>query len=499
MMRGLRYSLWTALGILVQVCAVGAQQQPSAQQPQSQAAPPIPAYHSPLASEAGPADSDASDLAPDTRPLAGAQYLSLGAPATSHSYWQPRFSVYSTADSNAIGEPGSTGWTSFTSLYGGIDLHRIAGQSDTSLSYTAGGVISNDGSISDGVVQGLGFTERIAFRRIKIAFIDQLAYLPEAGDGFGGVLGVAVPGTGSLGLGAAGTPGLGSYYSPGESILTGLGRTLTNSSVVEVDTSLTPRSSFTVVGGYSLQEYFDDSFLNAGTVTGQAGYNYQMSRKDTIAVSYLFSAIRYSNFDQPINTHNAFVSYGRRVTGKLAFQVSGGPAFTTSLIPIPTDSGTVVTLTAANSNTTQIFWTLNASLQYQLRRAGLAANYSHWVSAGSGILAGAITDTASGTITRQLSRTTGSGINFGYSRNTGVNVVTLNGAATAPSSQTYEYWFAGANLSHPWGRTMSLNLSYQFQYQDSSTAFCIGPACGANFTQHLISFGLGWNSRLIPF
>ncbi|MGD0966011.1 MAG: hypothetical protein ABSA57_19175 [Candidatus Acidiferrales bacterium] len=496
-MRYLRYSLSAALGIvLVNVCAVGAQQQPSAQQPADQSSAPIPAYDSSVANPAGYGDSGTSDFAPDTRPLAGAQYLSLGAPAISHSYWQPHFSASATADSNPVGATASNiGWTAWTSLYGGIDLHRIAGNSDMALSYTGGGMISNESSVSDEVVQGLSFRDTYSFHRVKISFLDQLDYLPESSYGFGGVPGVTVPGTGTL---SNGSLGLGTAYVPGQSILTGEGQSLTNSFVTQINTLLTPRSSFTLVGGYSLLDYFDENLLNAGIVTASAGYSYQWTRKDTVAVSYSFSAIRYSNFDQPINTNIVEVSYGRRVTGKLAFQISGGPEFVTSLIAIPTSAGSAVT-TTATSNTTQLYWTLNTGLQYQMRRAALSAFYSHWVTEGSGVLAGAVTDNVTGSVHRQLTRTTGGGINFGYSRNTGLDVVTLDGGGTVPSSQTYDYWFAGANINRPLSRTLSVNLSYQAQFQNSTSSFCIGPTCGTSYLENQISVGLGWNSRLIPF
>ena len=102
----------------------------------------------------------------------------------------------------------------------------------------------------------------------------------------------------------------------------------------EFDEFLTARTSLTFVGGYSLLHYFDTALLDYGDATFQGGYNYQMSRKDTIAVSYLFSGFRYSNFNQSINTHTVAVSYGRRVTGRLAFQASAGPQIVFSRMPI---------------------------------------------------------------------------------------------------------------------------------------------------------------------
>jgi hypothetical protein len=70
---------------------------------------------------------------------------------------------------------------------------------------------------------------------------------------------------------------------------------------------------------------------------------------------------------------------------------------------------------------------------------------------------------------------------------------------TTPLSQAYDYWFVGANLSHPVGRALGLTLSYQMQYQDSNTSFCIGPTCGTSVIRHLISVGVGWHERPLLF
>ena len=134
----------------------------------------------------------------------------------------------------------------------------------------------------------------------------------------------------------------------------------------------------TFVGGYSLLHYFDDNLLNFGDTTFQAGYNYQATRSDTVAVSYQFSAFRYSNVDQSLNLHTVQASYARRVTGKLAFQISAGPQFALSSFPI---TGSTSTTGSGATSSSQLYWTLNTALQYQLRRAGLTASYNHGVAA----------------------------------------------------------------------------------------------------------------------
>jgi len=498
-MRILRHNSWTAdlfVLALIALMALVAKaqdqqtqgqesqgQQNQGQQTQDQSAKPIPAYRSPLASEADNSDSDANagSQAPDTRALAGVQNVSLGGPETVRSYWQPHVDIFGTADSNAQETARGSTWGTWTSFSGGVDLHRTSGDSDLVLSYTGGGMISSGSpETSNGIVQELGVTEKLTLRRWTITFLDQTSYLPESSFGFGGLGGTTIPGAGT---------GIGSVFTPGQTLLTGFGQNLENAFDTEADLHLTPRTSLTFVGGYSLLHYFDNNLLNSGVATGRVGYNYLWTRKDTLAATYTYSALRYSNFNQSIDEHTIQISYARRVTGRLAFQVAAGPQIAVFRIPIAiSGSGTPAT------NSTEFLWSLNTALQYQLRRIALGLNYDHGVSAGSGVLAGSEADTVSGSATRQMSRTFSSGITSGYSRNKGLAVGT-----TTPSSQAYNYWFVGANLSHPVGRTLGLTLAYQMQYQDSNASFCVGPTCGTSVIRHLISVGVGWHERPLRF
>ena len=453
----------------------------------TQATVPIPAYRSPLAGAADNGEETDTEVAPDTTPITGVQNFSLGM-QTTRSYWQPHVDVFSTIDSNPAQNAGSTDWGVSGSLSGGVDLHRNSGNSNLDLSYLGGATFSNNSIEGNGVVQALNFSEKLSFRRWVVSFFDQLSYLPESSAGFNGLGGVALPGSGA--------GGLGSGFTPGQSLLTGQGQNLGNSIAGEVDALLTARSSLTFAGGYSLLHYFDSDLFNYGNASFRAGYNYQIDRKNTIGLSYTFSEYNYSNSDQSITTHTMQVSYGRRVTGRLAFQIATGPQIALFQIPISTGTGSSGGggTPSATGPTTQVYWSLSTNLQYALRRASFALGYNHGVEGGSGALAGSLTDTVYGSATRQMSRTFSSGITGGYSRNAGLAIGT-----TTPTSQTYDYWYGGGSFSHPIGRTLGLTFSYQLQYQSSNVAFCLGPTCGTSVIRNTISFGIGWHERPLLF
>jgi hypothetical protein len=410
------------------------------------------------------------------------------------SYWQPQMNAYGTAQSNAPLTAGNSTWTAGAAFSGSLNVHRISGNSDLSLSYTAGGVFSGDGGEGNGVVQEMGFGDKFTFRRAVLSIFDQLSYLPGSTFGFGGLGGLGgtpFPGSGT---------GLGSVFGPSQTILTGEGQTLGNSFVTEVDTPLNPRSSLTFAGGYYVLHNFTSDLLNSTNPIFRVGYNRQLTHKDMFAVFYTFSAYRYSNSNQSVNTHTAALSYGRTVTGKLAFQIAGGPQYILSQFPISVGGATSGsgggTGTVALTSTTQLSWWLSSSVTWVAERNHFGLTYYHGATNGSGVLAGSISQTVSGSLTRDASRTFSSGISGGFSRNQGVVVGTTT---TTLVGETYDYWYGSVSLSHPVSPTLGLTLSYTVQYQIPHTASCVGAACGSNIVANVVSFGVGWHERPLLF
>jgi hypothetical protein len=472
-------------GVVVCVVALGASSARAQQQTQDQ---PIPAYHSPLASQADNSDPNAPppQLLPDNTALTGLLDPSLGVPSTNHSYWTPHVELALTLDSGTPDTAANSGWTTWTSLTGGVDLRWKSGRSDMTLDYVGGGIFSNDGSSENGIVQDLNLVDRFNFRRWALTVIEQASYTPETPFGTGGFPGVSSPG---------GLPGLGGLIA-GQTIITNEGQRFLNTSLGEVDVFLTPRSSLTFAGGYSLLQSFDENLVDYGDAVAQAGYNYQVSRKDTVGVSYLFSGFRYSNFDESINSNTLQLSYGRKITGRLAFRIGAGPQFTTITTPFTPGTGVGSIGPPTGGSTTNLYWSLYTSLQYQMERTVLSASYNHGVSGGSGVIAGSLADTVTGSISRELSRSSIGAWNVGYSRNAELAAA---GLPQVPfSNQPFDYWFTGVNYTRRWGRSLNMNVGYQLQYQNSNSSFCVGVGCGSSFVRNLITFGVGWSKTPIP-
>lgn len=449
-----------------------------------QSTQPIPAYHSPMAgigANSQDQNQNGSDLQPDTRPLSGAQNIRLGTAAGERSYWQPSLSVISTLDSNAYGL--TNGWATYTSLLGSLNVHHISARNDFLLNYAGGGSISTNSRIGNSVLQQLELGDTISLRRATISFFDQTAYIPEVAFGYSGLGGLSLPGSGTLGLNYG--------LIPQQSILAARDQRLMNASVGQLNYFLTSRTSLTFVGGYSLLHFLGSGYLDSRNPTFQAGYNYQWTRRDTIALLYRFSDYQFTGLNQSIRDNGVDAAYGRRLTGRLAFQLRAGPEFVAfySSNTAVTPGGTPV---AVNSKT-QALWGLDTSLNYAMERGGFGLSYNHGVNGGSGVLVGAVGDTASISATRNLSRQFNAGLRFGYARNT-----SLDASAQVYGNYNYDYWFGGADLNHPFGRYLTLVASYQYQHETSNSNLCVGSSCGA-FSRNTVSIGFTWQDHPFAF
>jgi hypothetical protein len=421
---------------------------------------------------------------PSERPLAGAQVLSLGAAPTGHTLWSPYLSASGIFDSNPLVDQNG-GWTAWSMVAGGIDIRRVSRTSDTIFRYDGTGWFSNIGGNNTGGTtfgtwnmsnsQQLGIAETFDWGRLTVGLMDQGAFFPQAFFGFN--TGSALVDSASIGL----QPGLESS----QSILTARGQRLSNTSVLQIGVHLTPRSSLVAVGSYGILHFFENSLVNDNDILLQGGYNYDLSRKDTIAVLYQFGGYRFPRAGQSFDFHSVQFSFARRVTDRFTFQIAAGPDLTFSRRPIIANSGSTIG-SLGTGNGRQLFWSLQSLLNYRFRLLSLDLNYLHGVNNGSGVLLGSIVDTASGGVTRQMSRSLQIGLVGGYSRNRGF------AALATDNLQTYDYGYAGLNFYRRLGKALNFNFGYQAQYQTSNTAFSF---TGTTFLRHEVQAGLVWLPR----
>lgn len=410
-------------------------------------------------------------LQPDTRPLTGVQNTTLGTVASEHSYWIPGLQYGNTIQNNGYGS--QSGWSITNYLSGNVSLLRAWRSAQLSLNYSGGGTLSN-GPQGNGFFHQLGFDQAFEWERWQVQFLDQFSYLPESQFGFGAGSNLPIPGiNGSPGQSSS---GLGAGIGPNDTIFAARGPRYNNSFTTQVSYQLSPRSSVNVAGSYGILRFIDKGNTDSNDVIANAGYNYQITKKDTIGLSYRFSQFSYVGNPQRIDDHLISVAYGRKITGRMALQTYGGPEIATFAKPL-------------GKQNRRISGAGGATLSYQLSKNALDLRYSRGVSGGSGVFVGAVTDQIQAGLSRNFGRAWQGRLQFGYAHNKGVG-----GAQTiAAAGQSYNSWFGGGGLSRSLGPNASFSVGYTARIQTTSVSPC--PAGGCSTTQHQIAMTLQWHTR----
>jgi hypothetical protein len=409
-----------------------------------------------------------TEVQADTRPLTGAQPLTLGS-ALERSYFLPSLNLFQVMSTNGGGSSGQSDIEGEATVTGNVALEKLWSRSRFSMNYTGGGLLSEGGSGNSSFYQSFGVSQSFSFRRSSLSFFDVGSYVPESPFGFFGLTGV----TGYQ------QPILNGSLLPNQSILAGQAAQWSNSLTGQMSYALSPRASLTGVAGVGLLRSSDPQFLNSTQGNFSFGFNYLVRPKDTLGVSYSSSLIGFggsANGDTVI-THSVQAAYGRRITGRLALQVSGGPQI-------------------ISSSDTRTSWTSQAGLTYGLRGGSVGVSYGHYVTGGSGVLAGASTDNLGVFLSRQLSRKIAGSVSAAYGRNASLSVPSVPTAQSVFSVFNTEY--LAASLSRPLGRELGMYLNYNLQHQSSTGISCGFLSCGDSITRHVVGLGINWHTRPLP-
>ncbi len=421
--------------------------------------------------------------------LSSVRAYSPGSIGEGRSFLLPAIQLSSYLDTNPYGASSGTG-TDFLyrgSVSGSLALQWIKRKSQFNLSYAGGEMVSSRpltayygsdlGKYED--FHSMTIDEQINGKRWKADLMDQFSYLPESSFGFPGFNGLAGIGQGfGTGFSANGNL-LNPALVPNQSILTGNSRRLSNVSAVEVDYSMTPRSSISVSGAYGLLHYVSSGFIDTSYYVTSIGYDHSLTRRDNLGLYYSYSDISFSGLNEDIAGHSVQIAYGRRITGKLSLKLSAGPLV--DVINQP-----------AGGSVTSVFFTTYDSLQYLLHGGDLHLDYIRYTSPGSGVFFGAETNQVSAGLDHQLGRRFTGSIDFGYAQNRA-----LSGSGGVIPGSRFNTWQGGASLSRLLGRTMTLFVSYQFQRETANAPVCLGAQCEGAFLRHIASIGFSWKGRAI--
>jgi len=359
-------------------------------------------------------------------------------------------------------------------------LHRLWSRYELMTDYVGGGSIYRNNSGSNSTFHQFGLTQRIAWPRWSLKLNDYLGYLPESSFGYGGFN----SGLGGIGVNLVNANTLGSLpnanplFIPNQTIFTTHAQRLSNTVLGEVDYKISPRSSITATGAYGILHFSGASFLNSNNAVFRTGYNHNFTARDSMALVYGFSRFRFGGRLQNIDDHTVQLAYGRRITGRLALQLSAGPRIQRVSNPV-------------SGSGRQLTWTAQSGLQYRLRRSTLAISYAKYLASGSGVLNGAQAHSVQMTVTQRLSWMWSGSLDAGFARNTALQ------GTTTQTNAAFNTWYGGFNLIRLLGRHTNLYFNYYLQRQTTTTdAPCItGGVCSPSLLRHHFGVGVNFHSR----
>jgi hypothetical protein len=424
-------------------------------------------------------------LQPDTTPLTGIQDATLGSPEIRHSYWVPGIQWAGTIQSNSYNQSQNSSWLMNNYLIGNLSLLKAWSRSELAINYSGGGFFSTDSAQGNGVYQSLTLSQAFQWNRWSVQILDQFSYSPLSLFGFGGGTNLGVPGVGGA-LGST-VPGMGTSYLPSDSIYASIGPRYINATALQMTYATSPRGSITASGSYGLLHFVDPGNVDNNTTTATVGYNYALSREDSIGAFYRFSSYHYPGQPQAFGNQSFNIAFSRRRVGRLALQFYGGPAITTFRVPIGGQSNEI----GANAG---------ASVTYAVKDSELSGHYVHGLSGGSGVFTGSNLDQLTFSASHRLSRVWSGHFNFGFAHSTSV----VNPAAASSTALTYpgyNSWFIGGGVGRPLGRNAALAIAYNATTYTYSQSGCTGSSCNGNqnsnnFTNY-ITINLQWHTR--PF
>jgi hypothetical protein len=447
-------------------------------------------------------------------PLTGASQPIIGLVA-SRSYIIPTVFFFGQLDSNANNTAGDYHFASINTLAGSLAIQKLGRASQFNLGYLAGRSFSSQNSAFNSTTQEAAASEIWSRGRWDGFLFDSFRYSSQAAF-LGGSTPFDFAGLNSV-AGLSQTPvTLRNTFLPGQGIFTPFGPRLSNALVGQINNHLSRRTFFTLVGNYDVLHFYNSSIISTLPVTiqptnfrlidssaagFQAGIGYQRSRRDTFAVVYRFNDLWFTGVPVSVRDNTLQAAYQRELGERLLFQVGAGPEITFIHEPnlSGTTTGTTASGTAVTSNT-RVSWSVDSLLRYQLRRGlGVTAGYDHFLSSGSGVFLGAITDQVFLSLNRQLSRVWSVNVTASYAHNR--NLVPLFNVTTlvAPANATFDSVYGGVEFHRRFGRDSDIFFGYLGRYQTSSFVFCPQGICtGSSLVGHQFNFGFSWHLKPVP-
>jgi hypothetical protein len=250
---------------------------------------------------------------------------------------------------------------------------------------------------------------------------------------------------------------------------------LLDTALGEVDYQFSRRSAISFSASYGLLHFNNTGFIDSRSLNSQAGFDYMLNAKNSIAVIGAYGTTNFQGSTGATNDYIGQLAYGRKITGRLALQVAAGPE-------------QVQTKNVGAADFQFLSWSTNVAISYRRRRTDYSLYYTHALSNGSGLLAGALSHTFSASASRRLTRHWFGSVNGGYALDNSLAV------PTAPTSFSFTHWYGGSYVGRPVGRHMNVNFNYGVAHQRSPDT-CPSSVCGGSGYVQTFGTTINWHLR----
>jgi hypothetical protein len=234
-----------------------------------------------------------------------------------------------------------------------------------------------------------------------------------------------------------------------------------------------------VSGSYELLHFRTPGFIDSRNAFFLVAYSRTLTPRDYFGINYGFGLFRYPQGGVSFQTNFFELSYGYRITGRMALEVGGGPQVNVFKNPVA-------------GSPTPLLWTAYGSLDYRSHRGGVGLSYYRYTANGGGLLTGADTHLVRLAWSMQLTRNWSGSLGPGYA-----HTRSLPQTTSGENGYAYNSVYAGASLSRSLGRYTTMFLTYNLQSQGTTAASCPATICGTSLPRHLVEIGFDWHPRQI--
>jgi len=431
-----------------------------------------------------PRPDDPSQVTPDQNTLAGATPFTLGSVQYIRNTFDPAIS-FSQLGQTVPGASGQTILAGVTLVGGSLNFNHTWSKYHFSTVYNGGETFNLGYGAAPNFFAQVGphyqfhdlvVSQEADWARWHVLLRDDFMASPGAafsGQGMGGP-GLSAQFASLLGESLSSISG---GFIPSETINTGPAMRYMNAILGQAEYSFSRRSAFTFSGSYGLLHFTAPGYISNSLFNVQAGYDYLLDPFNSVALLASYGKIDYTGTGSSTTDFVGALAYGRKITGRLAFQVAAGPQEIHSAAP------------GGVGNFHLFFVSVYSALSYERRRSGVSFTYVRGLNGGSGVLQGATSNTISGAAHYQFTPFWTGSVTGGYALNNSL-------AAAGVVKTQFNNWLIGANLGRRIGPRLEINFNYGATKQINPAICPVVGGCGGNGLQQTFGMSVNWHLHL---